>query len=159
MTRGGLIDLEMKMRDATVDNPFAKTSLDTVAIVMIHAVRPMLSLKVLVVLRSQEPEATVVTRTYDHANLARLKNPLRVAFLKKMRAESAGDDLLVLILLDAIDLILLNRLHPQAHLLEHPEETVASLPTTVLEALVVNAARRRSKLLTTSARQTGRNDG
>lgn len=158
MTRGGLIDLELKMRDAAVDNPFAKTSLDTVAIVMIHAVRPMLSLKVLMVLTSQEPEATVVTRMYDHANLARLRSPLHVAFLKKMRAESAGDDLLVLILLDAIDLIRLNRLHPQALLPEHPDEIVASLPTTVLEVLVVNAARRRSRLLTTSAKQTGRND-
>ncbi|KAK2681142.1 hypothetical protein RAB80_002935 [Fusarium oxysporum f. sp. vasinfectum] len=75
---------------------------------------------------------------------------------RRMRAESADDDHLVLILIDAIDLTRSNRALQARHP-EHRDETVAFLPTIVLEALAANVEPLRNRLPTTNAEQKGQN--
>lgn len=90
-------------------------------------------------------------------NIGGLKNQLHVPLPpRRMRAESADDDHLVLILIDAIDLTRSNRALQARHP-EHRDETVAFLPTIVLEALAANVEPLRNRLPTTNAEQKGQN--
>lgn len=162
-TRGELIDLERKTRAAIADCLTAKASLDIDAIVKkmkrklaTHVVRLMLDPGALAVPKSQEPEVIAETRTHGHVNLGEPKNQLHVPRPRRMRAESADDDHLVLILIDAIDPIRSNRVLQAPHL-EHHDETVVFLPTIVLEALAANVGPLRNKLPTTNAKQKGQN--
>lgn len=162
-TRGELIDLERKTRAAIADCLTAKASLDIDAIVKkmkrklaTHVVRLMLDPGALAVPKSQEPEVIAETRTHGHVNLGEPKNQLHVPRPRRMRAESADDDHLVLILIDAIDPIRSNRVLQAPHLERH-DETVVFLPTIVLEALAANVGPLRNKLPTTNAKQKGQN--
>ncbi|KAM5375520.1 hypothetical protein ACJA88_007415 [Fusarium oxysporum] len=102
-------------------------------------------------------EGIAETRTPGHVNIGGLKNQLHVPLPpRRMRAESADDDHLVLILIDAIDPTRSNRALQARHP-EHRDETVAFLPTIVLEALAANVEPLRNRLPTTNAEQKGQN--
>jgi hypothetical protein len=159
MTRDELIDLEMKTRAAVADTLIAKTNLGIVAIVtkkkchlVTRVARLMPSLEVLVDLKNREPRAIAATTTCDHANPAGLKSLPRVASPKKTRAESAKGDPLVLMLTDATEPTRLSQVH-LARLPEHPDETVASLPTIVLEALAADVEQQMNRPLTIDAKK------
>lgn len=162
-TRGEFIDLEKKTRAAIADCLTAKAILDIDAIVKkmkrklaTHVVRLMPDPGALAVPTSQEAEVIAGTRTRGHVNLGGPKNQLHVPSPRRMRAESADDDHLVLILIDAIDPTRSNRALQVPHP-EHHDETAAFLPTIVLEALAADVEPLRNRLPTTNAKQKGQN--
>ncbi|ESU16754.1 hypothetical protein FGSG_13699 [Fusarium graminearum PH-1] len=164
MKRGELIDLEMTMRAAVTDIRIATMNLGIVVTVtkkkcplVTLVVRAMPSPEALMDLKNRKLRAIAATKTYDHANPARLKSLLHVASLRKTRAESVEGDLLMLTV--AIEPIRLRLSQVRAiRLLEHPDETVVSLPITVLEVLAANVARQMNRPPMIDAKQKGQSD-